>query len=73
MPLFIMGFLMMTGVAAVAGLRLWMETIRLREEVDQLRLRQNELIELVSTKMLEDDALSREILQLKIGQKRPSR
>jgi hypothetical protein len=71
MPLFIMGFMLIVGVAAVGGLKLWYETIRLRVEVERLRQTQNELIDMVSTKMLEDDALSREILNLKTGQRRP--
>ena len=72
MPLFIMGFMMIVAVAAIGGLKLWYETIQLRADVDRLRQTQNELIDMVSTKMLEDDALSREILKLKVGQTRPS-
>lgn len=71
MPFFIMGFMVIVGVAAVGGLKLWYETIRLRVEVERLRQTQNELIDMVSTRMLEDDALSREILNLKTGQRRP--
>lgn len=71
MPLFMMGALIIIGVVGAAGFRLWYETITLRSEVERLRQTQNELIELVSTKMLEDDALSREILRLKTGPRRP--
>ena len=69
MPLFIMGFMMIAAAATVGGLKLWYETTQLRGEVERLRHTQNELIDMMSTKMLEDDALSREILQLKIGRK----
>ncbi len=72
MPLFILGFMMIAAVATVGGLKLWYETTQLRGDIERLRQTQNELIDMMSTKMLEDDALSREILKLKVGQTRIS-
>ena len=72
MPVVMMGFLMMAAVATVGGFKLWYETTQLRAEVERLRQTQNELLDMVSTKMLEDDALSREILKLKVGRTRTS-
>ncbi len=59
---------MLVVVLAIAGsLKLWADMVQLRSELDRMRERQDELIEMVSSKLLEDDALSREILRLKIG------
>lgn len=51
---------------AVGYVRLWSEVLELRGELRRMRRAQDTLIEMVSSKLLEDDALSREFLKLKL-------
>ena len=67
MPLMFLGTILVVVLAIAGSLKLWADMVQLRSELDRMRERQDELIEMVSSKLLEDDALSREILRLKIG------
>ncbi len=67
MPLMFLGTMLVVVLAIAGSLKLWADMVQLRSELDRMRERQDELIEMVSSKLLEDDALSREILRLKIG------
>ncbi len=67
MPLMFLGTTLVVVLAIAGSLKLWADMVQLRSELDRMRERQDELIEMVSSKLLEDDALSREILRLKIG------
>ena len=67
MPLVLLVTLLVLVLAVAGSLKLWADMVHLRSELDRMRERQDELIEMVSSKLLEDDALSREILRLKIG------
>ena len=70
MPLFMLGFMLLVGAGLIGFLKVWSDTVRLRDEVRRLRDTQDTLIDMVSSKLLEDDALSKEFLKLKIGRTR---
>ena len=70
MPLFMLGFMLLVGAGLIGFLKVWSDTVRLRDEVRRLRDTQDTLIDMVSSKLLEDDALSQEFLKLKIGRTR---
>lgn len=67
MPLVFLVVVLVLVLAVVGSLKLWADMVRVRSELDGLRDRQDALMEMVSNKLLEDDALSREILRLKTG------
>ena len=67
MPLVLLGTLLILILAVTGSLKLWADMVRLRSELDRLRERQDALMEMVSSKLLEDDALSQEFLRLKAG------
>ncbi len=70
MTLFMLGFMVLIGAGLIGFLKLWSDTIRLQDEVRRLRDTQDTLIDMVSSKLLEDDALSKEFLKLKLGRAR---
>lgn len=67
MPLILLGTLLVLILAVTGSLKLWADMVQLRSELDRLRERQDALMEMVSSKLLEDDALNQEFLRLKAG------
>jgi len=69
MPLVFLGTTLVVVLAIVGSLKLWADMVQLRSELDRMRERQDALIDMVSSKLLEDDVLSREFLRLKTGRR----
>jgi hypothetical protein len=64
--IYILAILAFLIAGAVGYVRLWNEVLELRGELRRMRRAQDTLIEMVSSKLLEDDALSREFMKLKL-------
>jgi hypothetical protein len=64
--IYILAILAFLVAGAVGYVRLWNEVLELRGELRRMRRAQDTLIEMVSSKLLEDDALSREFMKLKL-------
>ena len=70
MPIMMLAFLFLLGGAGIGYTMLWVKLVNTREELDRLKATQDELIDLVSTKLIEDDSAQQFLQKLKVGRAR---
>lgn len=64
--IYVIAIIAFLAAGVVGYVRVWSEVLELRGELRRMRRAQDTLIEMVSSKLLEDDALSREFMKLKL-------
>ena len=64
--IYVIAIVAFLAAGVVGYVRLWSEVLELRGELRRMRRAQDTLIEMMSSKLLEDDALSREFMKLKL-------